>query len=83
MPPFGEAWSHMTHLGKPVLYLNSVLCTWAPLLPSHLARVQPHLDVLGVGSLQLLAEMPIRLQHVDDFLEVAVVVQARVLGGQG
>lgn len=42
-----------------------------------------HLDVLGVGSLQLLPEVPICLQHINDLLEVPVVVQACVLRDKG
>ena len=51
----------------------------------HPARSHPatlHLDVLGVGGLQLFPEVPVGLQHIDDFLEVPVIVQACVLGQQ-
>ena len=71
----------MAHLGK-LLLPWTLSSERAPLVPSHLACTQPHLDVLGIGSLQLLSEMPICLQHVDDFLEVPVVVQTRVLRRQ-
>lgn len=51
-------------------------------MPSQCARTQPHLDVLSIGGLQLFPEVPVCLQHVDDFLEVPVVVQACVLRQQ-
>lgn len=50
--------------------------------PAHSKPATAHLDVLGIGGLQLFPEVPISLQHIDDFLEVPVIVQACVLGQQ-
>lgn len=38
-----------------------------------------HLDVIHVGVLQLLSEMGIFFEVLDDFPEIAVIVQPRVL----